>query len=332
MVTNTTKRILDYIRINKQAKVVDLVRDISITNSAVHRQLNKLLERGEIMKVGKPPVVFYILKEKGEVITTSVPSEVREFINKNYIYVSPAGEFLTGIEGFTKWVLSIKQGKYLLPLAIEYVRVRKEADTHIALDGWIDATQAKVQDVFNDGVLHKLLYKDFYSLEKFGKTQLGQMVLYAKISQNVRIIDKIVDQIWPVINKILQIYNIDTIAYIPPSIKRKVQLMTELKKRLKIRLPEVVLVKVYTGEVTVSQKSLTKFQERVENAKRTIFVDINKSALLPNNVLIIDDAVGSGATIHETAKQIQQLLKPKGHIIGFAVVGSMKGFEVIREI
>ena len=176
------------------------------------------------------------------------------------------------------------------------------------------------------------MYKDFYSIEKFGKTQLGQMVLYAKISQNIQIIEKIVEQIKPVIDRIMQIYSIDTIAFIPPSVKRQVQLMAELKNRLHIRLPEISLVKVYTGDVTVSQKSLSKFEERVENAKRTIFVDKNKSALLPGNVLIIDDAVGSGATIHETAKQIQQLLKPKGNIIGFAVVGSMKGFEVIREI
>lgn len=332
MITDTTSRILGYIRTNRQARAVDLVRNIGITNSAVHRQLNKLLGQGEIMRVGKPPVVFYILKDKEKTITASIPTEIQEFINKNYIYVSPMGEFLAGMEGFTRWVLSTKQEKYLLPLAIEYVRVRKEADTHITLDGWIDATQVKIKDAFGDNVLYKLLYRDFYSLEKFGKTQLGQMVLYAKISQNIKIIEKIVEQIRPVIDRILQVYNIDTIAYIPPSVKRKVQLMTELKNRLQIRLPEVVLVKVYTGDVIVSQKSLTKFQERVENAKRTIFVDVNKSALLPNNVLLIDDAVGSGATIHETVKQIQQLLKPKGHIIGFAVVGSMKGFEVIREI
>lgn len=332
MTTDTSRRILGYIGINKQAKAVDLVRDIGITNAAVHRQLNRLMEQGKIMKVGKPPVVFYILKREEQTISVTIPQEIQEFINGNYIYVSPAGEFLLGMEGFTRWVQSTNQEKYLLPLALEYVKVREEANKRIASDGWIDATVAKVGDTFHDAVLYKMLYKDFYSIEKFGKTQLGQMVLYAKISQNKQIIESIVEQIRPTIERILQVYNIDTIAYIPPSVKRNVQLMTELKNRLQIRLPEVALVKVYTGDVTVSQKSLAKFQERVENAQRTIFVDVNKSALLPKNVLIIDDAVGSGATIHETAKQIRELLNPQGYIVGFAIVGSIKGFEVIREI
>lgn len=52
MTTDISQCILDYIRTNKQAKAVDLVRDIGITNAAVHRQLNKLLEKGEITKAG----------------------------------------------------------------------------------------------------------------------------------------------------------------------------------------------------------------------------------------------------------------------------------------
>lgn len=332
MITDTADRILGYIGTNKQAKAVDLVRHLGITNSAVHRQLNKLLKEGKITRVGKPPVVFYILKKEEKPIVTAIPADVQGFINSSYVYVSPTGEFLAGMAGFSRWVTSTNQEKYLQPLALEYVKVRQEANRYIAPDGWIDATQAKLEDTFHDRVIYKMLYKDFYSIEKFGKTQLGQMVLYAKISQNVKIIENIVEQVRPMINRILQVYNIDTIAYIPPSVKRNVQLMTELKNRLQIRLPEIVLRKVYTGDVIVSQKSLNKFNERVENAQHTIFVDVNKSALLSKNVLLIDDAVGSGATIHETAKQIQDLLKPQGYIIGFAIVGSMKGFEVIREI
>ena len=108
--------------------------------------------------------------------------------------------------------------------------------------------------------------------------------------------------------------------------------MSELKKRLNIQLPEICLVKLYEGDITVSQKSLSKFQERVINAQRTIFVDVNKSASHPKNVLIIDDAVGSGATLHETAKKIRDLLKTTENIIGFAIIGRIKGFEVIKEI
>lgn len=332
MITDTANRILNYIKTNKQAKAVDLVRSIGITNAAVHRQLNKLILRQEIMKVGKPPTVFYILKEKEKRTSISIPAKVGKFIDKNYIYVSPKGEFLAGTEGFIRWTYSINQEHYLLPLTQEYVRVRTNANTFINSYGWVDATAAKERAIFGGNVLQRIIYKDFYSIEKFGKTKLGQMVLYAKQSQNIKIIEEIAKQIKPVIDKIILTHNIDTIAYIPPSIKRKVQLMTELRLTLQIQLPEIALVKAYTGDVIVAQKSLSKLQERIINARDTIFVDVNKSARHSGNTLIIDDAVGSGATMHETAKKIRELLKPTGSLIGFAIVGSIKGFEVIREI
>lgn len=332
MITDTSNRILAYIRTKRQAKVVDLVRDIGITNAAVHRQLNKLLKKGEITKVGKPPVVFYILKEKEKFPILQVPNEIVDFINKNYVYTSPAGEFLEGINGFVRWAQAVKQEEYLLPLANEYIKIRKETDKFYSKDGWIDATEAKEKTTFGDEIVNKLLYQDFYSIEKFGKTKLGQMVLYAKMSQNISIIESVVEQIKPVVNRIIEVYKIDTIAFIPPSVKRNIQFMTELRNRLRIQLREISLVKAYAGDIIVSQKSLSKLQERIENARKTIFIDVNKSAAFPGNVLIIDDAVGSGATMHESAIKIRDLVKPKGQIIGFAIVGSMKGFEVIREI
>lgn len=323
---------MDYIRENKQVKVVDLVRFFGISNVAVHKQLNKLIQKGQLIKAGKPPLVFYSLREKETVIENKIPQDIEEFLDKNYIYVSPAGEYLAGTGGFIRWVYSIKQENYLLPLANEYVKVRNDANKYITSYGWIDATQAKEVSTFGDTIVDHMLYKDFYSIEKFGKTKLGQMVLYSKMSQNTNMIDHVVNLVEPTVSQILKKYEIDTIAYIPPSIKRKVQFMAELKKRLHIDLPEIYLVKAYLGDVIVAQKSLSKFQERVLNAQQTIFVDMSKSAKNSKNVLIIDDAVGSGATIHETAKKIRELLNPTGNIISFAIVGSIKGFEVIREI
>ena len=51
-----------------------------------------------------------------------------------------------------------------------------------------------------------------------------------------------------------------------------------------------------------------------------------------NNILLIDDAVGFGATLNETAGQI----KSKGicikKIIRLAITGSFKGFDIISEV
>ena len=69
--------------------------------------------------------------------------------------------------------------------------------------------------------------------------------------------------------------------------------------------------------------------DRIENAKNTIVVD-EKGTF--KNILLIDDAVRSGATLNETAKKIKDRKICKGKIIGLAIVGSFKGFDVIGEV
>ena len=64
------------------------------------------------------------------------------------------------------------------------------------------------------------------------------------------------------------------------------------------------------------------------NARNTFIVPEQKKY---NKILILDDAIGSGATINEIALKIktQKLAKV---IIGVSITGSYKGFEVISEL
>jgi predicted amidophosphoribosyltransferase len=50
------------------------------------------------------------------------------------------------------------------------------------------------------------------------------------------------------------------------------------------------------------------------------------------HILLIDDAVGSRATLNAIAKKLLVGNSNIELIIGFAIVGSINGFEVIREI
>jgi predicted amidophosphoribosyltransferase len=79
----------------------------------------------------------------------------------------------------------------------------------------------------------------------------------------------------------------------------------------------------------VAQKTLNKLQDRIDNAQQTIIVE-DKTPF--DNILLIDDAVGSGATLNETAAQIKRKKLCKGRIIGLAIVGSFKGFDIISEV
>lgn len=335
MKTDTAEKIVGYIATNKQARAHDIGRIFNIGQPAVHRQLKKLVEQGKLQKIGKPPLVFYLLKPKAQTATiigraSILSASTIEYINKNYLYITPQGEMLYGMEGFTVWVKSIKEDVRIVPLSEEYVRTYSKAEASRSPEGWIDAT-SKLSSTFSDNAITKLFYGDFYSIPKFGKTKLGNLVLYSKQSQNRELIDRAVDEVKPVIERIISIYNINTIAFAPPSLPRKLQFMQEFADKLNINLPKIQLAKSYKGEIIVAQKSLTGLEERITNARETIFL----KSVLPlgaQNILLIDDAVGSGATLNEIAKKLHPGNLNKKTIVGFAIVGSIKGFEVIREV
>jgi predicted amidophosphoribosyltransferase len=110
-------------------------------------------------------------------------------------------------------------------------------------------------------------------------------------------------------------------------VARKTQFIKELERLLDINLPKLKIVKA-AGEVAVPQKTLSKLEDRIDNAAGTIFIDDRR---IFKNILLIDDAIGSGATLNETARKIKEKGLAK-KVIGLAITGSFKGFDVISEI
>lgn len=103
--------------------------------------------------------------------------------------------------------------------------------------------------------------------------------------------------------------------------------MKYLETHLKINLPKIKIQKI-SGIIPVPQKSLSKIEERINNAEHTFAVS---ETVKYKHVLLIDDAVGSGSTMNQIAGKIKQKGIAK-KITGIAVVGSFKGFEVITDV
>ena len=175
--------------------------------------------------------------------------------------------------------------------------------------------------------MDKVFYLDFYSIERFGKTKLGQILLYAKQSQSKKLITELIHEIKPRIEFFIKKWKVDAVGFIPPTVKRELQLMREIERQLNLSLPIISLVKV-KKEISVPQKTLTKLGDRVENAKSTIVLDESRKF---KTILLIDDALGSGATLNETARKIKNQ-NLADVVIGLAITGSFSGFEVISEV
>ncbi len=328
---NYKNQILEYIQARGQTRVDDLWREFKISKVLIHRHLKTLLFEGRVARVGKPPLVFYIYMNGALADAPrelEIPKKIKDVIESDYLYVTPLGEILPGAKGFLRWTGDINEEKRVVELAVEYVQIRTQANVFINRFGYINATE-RLKSIFSDTNIDRLYYLDFYSLPKFGKTKLGQLVLYAKQAQKIALIEKIVPQFRHVVVDIIKRYKVDAVGFIPPTIPRKYQFQKEMEKIMNIKLHKIELVKAYVGDIPIAQKSLSKLEDRITNARGSIFLKDETKKY--HNILLIDDAVGSGATLNETAKKIK-LSGMAEKVIGLAVVGSFKGFDVIRDI
>ena len=231
---------------------------------------------------------------------------------------------MTGFEGFTAW--SNKTNQSVEKNAYDYFQ-RMTFYNAFKKNGLIDGIN-KLKNTFDKIGLNKLYYLDFYSIDRFGKTRLGQMLLYAKQSQDENLTKVISNETKPSIEALIKRLNITSIGFVPPTVRREVQFMKVLERNLNLPLTKLSIVKI-KSQVAVPQKTLSKLEDRVENAKNSIIVNDDR---VHQNILLIDDAVGSGSTLNETALQIREKRICKGKIYGLAIVGSFKGFDVISEV
>lgn len=324
---NTKTKLIEYIKTNGPSRVRDLTEFIGISPQAVHRQLKKLCDSGYLEKRGSPPVVFYSLVDvKKPAKFPGLRPSSAAFIDKHYFRISPDGREMHGVAGFQNWVISINQVNAYKSLAEAYVKTRSESLEKI-VGGYAIATQ-KIADTFNECFLDELIYQDFWSIPQFGKSRLGHLVTLGKSGQQRSAIKALAESGCPILTRYIQQYGIQAIAFAPHSIPRKLVFLKTYEKYLKLNLPTILFVKVVVDGHPVAQKSLAKLSERIENARNTIFPA--DRAFNFERVLIIDDALGSGATMNEMARKLKQKGIPT--VFGFAIVGSMKGFDVIPDV
>lgn len=332
----TSEKIIEYISKKGQASGRELADYFGITDRAVRKQLRSLFESGKIKKIGKPPKVFYTLPEEeyeggssldqlsGKISVIKIPREERKIIENKFLYINSKGERFDGMEAFVKWCQD--RSFDVENKANEYVRVHNKYN-NLRKNGLISGKE-KIKDTFGENsCLNNIFYAEFYAWEIFGKTRLGQLLLYGKQSQDKKIISEISETVKPYVDYLIKKYEIDAVGFIPPTVKREVQFMKVLERNLSVAAPVIKIEKAKTDIVT-PQKTLSKLQERIDNANHSMFATDTRSF---SNILLIDDAVGSGASMNQVACKIKRAGLAK-KVYGFAVTGSAKGFDVISEV
>ncbi len=322
---DTKINILKYIENKERATIFELSRHLGLSRQAIHGHINDLISQNQIIKIGRSPKVFYqIFKQELKAFDDkSIQPEQRKIIEEKFLNITPNGQFLEGVNGFLAWCnerdLSISK------TSLQYVEIINKYEAY-KNNGYIDGMY-KLKKTFKEVFLEKVFYLDFYAVEIFGRTKLGQMLLYAKQSQDLKMINKLMEEIKPKILKLIKLEGVDAVGFVPPTVKREIQLMKELERGLNVNLPVIKLEKVKT-EVTVPQKTLNNLADRISNAEHTI---ISTDTRVFNKIILIDDALGSGATLNEVARKLKKNKNAK-QVVGLAITGSFSGFEVISEV
>ncbi|MCL1876491.1 ArsR family transcriptional regulator [Candidatus Saccharibacteria bacterium] len=327
---NTKDNIIKLLQQVESMRPSQIAVELGVSDTVVYRQLNILVKEGALSRAGSPPKVYYSLKLQKTTNIPDISPDKARFLDDNYLYITPDGFLKTGVVGLVDWAERTGDRQPFDKLVDSYIKTRKQADTFFNKQGLIVADK-KISDVFQKIYLNKVYFSDFYSLPRFGRTKLGHMMFYAKQSQNRILIARIAELIRPHLQNVIAMESVDTIAFVPPSIDRKVQFLKLLKWNLAIDMPETFLEKRYPGQVRIAQKSLKTLNERIDNARNTIFISDYSDVknLEDRTILLIDDASGSGSTLNEVAHKLK--LAGAKRVVGYAIAGSFNGFDVISE-
>ncbi|HEY4063698.1 MAG TPA: winged helix-turn-helix transcriptional regulator [Puia sp.] len=327
-------KILQLFQQSNELTVKEIVDRLGISKQMAHLAINRLREENRLERLGSPPKTIYRFisspDRTGDVEEPPAPYQVadkeKEFLTANFTVVTESGNLLEGIEAFEYWCHARK-----LPVQKtlnEFVDTKRRYAAYYDSDGMINGSEKLKNTKGYDKIwLDALYYLDFYAIERFGKTRLGTLLHYAKQGQNKFLMRIMMDVIANRIKAFIRAHDADAIGFVPPTIRREVQLMKFIQTQLNLSLP-VIEIKKISGIIPVPQKSLSKLDERIRNAENTFAVTDRRSF---RHVVLIDDAVGSGATLNQIAAKIRNKNVAQ-KITGLAIVGSFKGFDVITDI
>ncbi|PZM85041.1 hypothetical protein DLH72_02460 [Candidatus Gracilibacteria bacterium] len=341
---SSLKQIIDIFDGEQIFGATEISEKIGKSKVLIHKYLKELVSQNILEKVGKGAHTKYKkvnfegntdkkIVGQGENISKNEKNiflnyKERKILEENFYKFSPIGEIFKGFSGMRSWC---EERKLDLEKSVKrFLEVSYLLEQNFDDCGLIDATKIFSRNM-EKNIFQKIFYADQYNYLEFGRGKLAEIAFYAKTTQNKDLIKQTFEILLPKLECLLQKEKFDAIGVIPWSIERKNQILGMLKKELKVfDLPFINIIKYYKNNIAISQKSLKTREQRLQNAKNTIFI-YDQNIGKYKKVLLIDDFVGSGATLSETALKLKNM--GVSEIFGFSFVGNIDlSYEVINEI
>ena len=308
---------------------------LQISSQSASYHLKNLLEQNKVIKEGRHPNIFYHINSEYKDIARETPTLTGEALTDDFGFLDPVGNYLEGEIAFNSWQKFQYKGNLpkedlINKFALERSQIPRDKN------GLIHANKTIDTNFENQRAITNLYLLDIYSLPIFGRSKLALLGFQAKQSKNKLLANKLFDNIIPKIRELINQNDYDYIAFIPPSIKREFQLIYALEREINPGKPKIKIIKYFSSGNSVQQKSLKTLLERKTNAQKTFRIasrddfKTNKKAL---TCLLIDDFVGSGASLNIVATKIKSVYPDIKIIDAVAIAGNIaKDFPVIKEM
>ena len=316
----TKQKMLDLLQ-DQRLSPADLRQRLTVSASVVHDHLRSLLEEERIEKFGSAPQVFYRVRERSAV------DVVEEF----FVFQDVLGVLHRGIDGFRLWSeQGLKKLSFEEKISLYADRIATmESNRHNGLFDLTDKLQ-KVCAVGEAIYLKKMVAFSLRTLQDFGRTKMGMYMDIVKSVGNKDIMQEILEYAVPLLVAYVKRYKIGAVGFIPPTRKRDQQIMTLLKKRFQkasVRVVVFDITKIRTQGASREQKTIRDLKDRVYNAEHTFLLSPYAHLHNYKRVLLVDDFVGSGATLNQVAK-IAKESGFVGEVFGVGIVGEERGYSV----
>ncbi len=298
------KGLIFFLQHTEQATIIEIANAWDVSIASAKKYIKEFVDAGVVEKIGKPPKkISYTVKN--QVNKYNYSPKQKEIIEKYYTLITAGGKLLKGVRGFEYKIKEnfgeITQGEFER-LTETYLKFRKKyGDETIKKQGFFEITGIFKNYFKKETYLEKLFYCDYDEVPIFGYSYLYQLIQVAKCGHiNTEIMVDITERFQKALDLIIIDEKIDAVAFIPPTVMRKTQLLNFLKQRLVINKP-IIETKKMENLFPIEQKHLKTIQEKEVNAKSSIEINSQEQY---DNVLIIDDILNSGATLREVAKKI----------------------------
>ena len=198
-------------------------------------------------------------------------------------------------------------------------------------DFWLIDLTKKLKDKFKEQIfIDKVYILEPYTFQNLWKTRFWYYMHEAKWNSDLKIIKYFSEILYKKYLELNKIYNFDYIWFIPPTLKgRKIQIMDFIKDYFLINNENLNILNISKIDWMPSQKSLSKFNDRMENAKNSFYISEKNKNLW--NILLIDDAIWSWTTLNFIAEKLRKTNK-NNQIIWLSLIWSMRWFDIIKEI